>query len=571
MGRKVNIWDISLNNELSLSRELDHGFNLLRDFHGHTIVITNNAFETINGTRFGDQFLSQMDLIRAGESHNIGIVLLNPKGHNVDSLFTLRLYPTEEQEVEYEFDSVKEFSAGTNSEWVDAELTHDVDEMMLYHGKDASKLDPTRMTSRIKIFGRYKPDAKKLRKIAREVQLSVERANPGRRVMAMVKVNPYTGTTWKEWWAKKELGTITIMPTVGDAKPNTIVLDVDDEDIRDPEFLTSKTMRTALAQGMSFNKLTEKLLTRIKRHMSDPDFLPDSEHDKEGELLIDSLLGKIAIRQASLQKAMLRGKLTPQQLRKGMVNLQSLRDEFADLIPTFFAHDQAAVTHLLARLIAGLRSLGKSQGRWSWFLPGFRGWSRSWQVRDETLKVAKYLEKKWFTGGSDRDRQAAKQALKQHGDHFRVLQRDIAKRKDLSVPQAARQAVLHSILTEGIRMDALTQVDRVIMQDEWREICARENAHIKDRLELAEAKRENQAKYLVVDEGTVLPGQESHPTGKFVETCADHADSTKKREDKPSNEAKPHVLEYDQGIEAAKKIGEADEDDSGWDRKQIHD
>ncbi len=564
MGRNVNIWDISLNNELSFSQDNEHGANLLRDFHGQTIVMTNNAFETINGSRHADQFLSQMDLIRAGESHDIGLVVLNPKGHNIDSMFTLRLYPTEEQEIEYEFDSVKEFSAGTNSEWMDAEMLNDVGEMVEYHA-DRAKLDPTRMTSLIRIHGRFKPDKEKLVKIARKVQLSVEQANPGRRVMAKVKVNDYGERTWKNWFRKKELGTITIMPTVGDAKPNTIVLDVDEEKIHDPEFLKGKAFRTALAQGMSFDKLMEKLVERIKLLQEDSSLLDDDGRDREGELLVDTLLAKIAIRQASMQKAWMRGKISPEQLRKGMQNLQTLRDDLADIIPTFFISDDKGVTNLLARLVAGLQFLGKSQGRWSRFLLGFRGWFRAWQVRDETLRVAKYLKKKWFSSESREEREIANAALELHRDEFRNLRLD--KREDneeISIPHATRQSILHSILKNGIRMDALESVNRIIMEDEWREICRREADHIQDRLELADAKAQNQAKYLVVDEGKVIGGKESHPTNQFVDRWEAERPKPTPITQKSAPVQGPHSKAADQrGLDVARKSKEVlSEEDS---------
>ena len=39
VNQSINVWDISLNDSLSLSEKLVHGQNLLRDFHGKTIVV----------------------------------------------------------------------------------------------------------------------------------------------------------------------------------------------------------------------------------------------------------------------------------------------------------------------------------------------------------------------------------------------------------------------------------------------------------------------------------------------------------------------------------------------------
>ena len=94
-GQKINVWDISLNNALSLSEERQGGENLLRDFHGKTIILTNGAFKTLHGQRHGDQLLSQMDLIRAAESHGIRILVVNEEGHDVRPLFEDRLIPTD--------------------------------------------------------------------------------------------------------------------------------------------------------------------------------------------------------------------------------------------------------------------------------------------------------------------------------------------------------------------------------------------------------------------------------------------------------------------------------------------
>ena len=74
-----------------------HGQSLLRDWHGKTIVLANAPFHTALGTRYADQFLSQMDLIKAAESHGIRVLVLNDNQHEIGHLFGERLIPTDGQ------------------------------------------------------------------------------------------------------------------------------------------------------------------------------------------------------------------------------------------------------------------------------------------------------------------------------------------------------------------------------------------------------------------------------------------------------------------------------------------
>ena len=132
LGQTINVWDISLNDSLSLSEQLAHGKSLLRDLHGKTIILSNAPFQTALGTRFGDQFLSQMDLIKAAESHGIRVLVLNDDQHELGHLFRERLIPTD-GEPEYRYSSIDSFEKSEPLDDVDV-LFDQVDELVK-HGR----------------------------------------------------------------------------------------------------------------------------------------------------------------------------------------------------------------------------------------------------------------------------------------------------------------------------------------------------------------------------------------------------------------------------------------------------
>ncbi len=194
MGQTISVWDISLNDSLSLSQTLAHGQSLLRDFHGKTIVLCNAPFRTTLGTRYGDQFLCQMDLIKAAESHGIRVLVVNDEQHELAHLFQERLIPTD-GEPEYRYDSIKAFKKAEPLDDVDV-LFDQVNEL-IKHGAQAARPDPVRQTSEIDLYGIQSPSSRRLRKQASRLQKQLEDDTPGRTRGRYVQAACESARRWK--------------------------------------------------------------------------------------------------------------------------------------------------------------------------------------------------------------------------------------------------------------------------------------------------------------------------------------------------------------------------------------
>ncbi len=316
LGQSISLWDISLNDSLSLSQQLAHGQSLLRDFHGKTIILSNAPFLTALGTRYGDQFLSQMDLIKAAESHGIRVLVVNDEQHDLAHLFRERLIPTD-GEPEYRYDSISTFEKSQPADDVDV-LFDQVDEL-IQHGAQAARPDPIRQTSEIDLYGIRSPTARRLHKQAVKLQQRLQSETPGRRVVVMYrlpgeateeeqrqrqerdKLHPHSGLFFTHGYQ----GTLTVMPTLGDNHPNLVILQSKSQQIHEPGFIAGAEVTASLLQALGFEEKVYLLSARM-RDLGEA-WRIDPQGVKEADIsvmqfLVDAILVDLATEQAAILK-----------------------------------------------------------------------------------------------------------------------------------------------------------------------------------------------------------------------------------------------------------------------------
>ncbi len=509
LGQTINIWDISLNDSLTLSRRLQHGKNLLRDFHGKTIILSNGPFETSKGIRFGDQFLSQMDLIKAAESHNIRILVLNDSQHEIEHLFKERLVPTD-GEPEFRYSSIKSFDRKQPDDDVDALL--DQVKELIEEGSKAAQPDPIRQTSEIAIWGIRSANETRLKQQAEKLQRQLEHATPGRRVVVMYRMprdmeKPDSKERQEQsgWFFTHDLqGALTVMPTLGDSHPNFVLLDVPAQQIHDPAFITGSAVTAALIQATEFEEKVYLLSAQLRELGEDARIVPNAtsaERIEVAQALVDAILVDLTTELATAVKTPWKSLFFDRKLRESMRQLQ------------FLTHHPFALTSrdgslpdvkIVARLIAGVEFLGRTASRWyeSRLLPwGF--FRRGPVVRKEILRSAENLKKNLFGSNSETQRKLVEEEL----ERFHAQLKVVRKQQGLGKKKAARTVLRDPLSRHTIRSDAEQSIPPVLSFEEWNRVRQSEVLREAQRVELQEIKQQNQADFQVACGGRPLPSQ----------------------------------------------------------------
>jgi hypothetical protein len=516
LGKRLNIWDISLNDSLSLSDVLGHGDNLLRDFHGKTIVLANGAFDTSLGKKYGDQFISQMDLIKAAESHGIRVLVINAADHDVQHLFRERLVPTDGQP-EFRYPSISAFRRRQPMDDASTLLSQ-VRELVDY-GAKAAKPNPLGQTSEISLSGIRSPSAKRLRRQAARLQRQLEEGTPGRRYVVAYQLPgpdkpdepPPPGGFF---FSHVRQGTLTVMPTVGDNHPNFIVVDGPEEQIHSPEFVGTESVTAALVQSLSFQDKVYLLDAQL-RQLADAQ---EKETYRGGEQLagwlVDAILVDLAAEQAAVLKSGWQGPMFSKQIATSLESLRFLAEYPFELSLTEGEH-----VRLIARLLAGIEFLGRHASRWyeSRVFPwGF--FRRGPALRGQTLRLAAQLKSTVFGRTSPQHKKLIDEQL---ADLAR-LQGELRRREHLESKQAARGAVAAGLSRNKIRTDAVATFPRVLSHDDWETVRRKEDEREIARVTLQKEKTAARESYLLAMGGQPLPGVDSRIQAAlrpFIEAC----------------------------------------------------
>ncbi|MHB0959579.1 MAG: DUF7932 domain-containing protein [Pirellulaceae bacterium] len=527
LRQTINVWDISLNDSLSLSDRLAHGQSLLRDLHGKTIILSNAPFQTAVGTRFGDQFLSQMDLIKAAESHGIRLLVLNDDQHELEHMFQERLIPTD-GEPEYRYSSIDSFEKAAPLDDVDVLL--DQVEELVRHGAQAAQPDPIRQTSEIDLYGIRAPSAKRLRRQAEALQRNLQNNAPGRRVVVMYRLPAELPVGEREkraeqgkqrgfFFTHEHQGTLTVMPTLGDDHPNLVVLDAGAADIHDPKFIVGPRVRGALMQAMSFEEkvylLSDKLREMGEAARIDPKSVEPGQV-VTAAALVDAILVDVATEQAAVLKTPWRPLFFTGTIRKSLEQLRFLADH---QFPLVTGDAQQPDVQLAARLLAGVAFLGDYSSRWyesRWFPWGF--FRRGPLLRQEILNQRTKLEINLLRSPNDDQRRLIDEYYQRY-----VAQVDAVRRTQrLEKRSAARRVLLAPLSQSSIKTDAGRTFPGVLSYAQWETVRQAEMQREESRMALKAQKEANRAALGVAANGRPLlqtDPQLQQALQPFVEAC----------------------------------------------------
>ena len=507
MGKPFNIWDVSLHDQLSLGGALAHGDSLLRDFHGNTIVLSNYEFDTIKGKRHGEQFLSQMDLIRALESHGMRMLVLNDEQRDATPLLRERLIPTD-GEPEYRYSSIQAFLRASDSEG-DA-LLADLKEMVERRDK-AAKHNPLFRTSRIAISGIRRPNRRRLKRLAERLHRRLEVENPGKRFVVAYHLPDELENEQDDWdddqkpaggffFTHELQGYLTVMPTVGDGRTNIVILPADPTALHSKSFATSNQAARGLVQAVGFRDKVYQL-DALLRTLADRGDAGDRSQDapewETGEILVDAILADLAVEAGSLAKSGWRSPLDS-TVGNGLPLLKFLASHPFTILS--LQADRPEV-RLAAKLLTGLRFLGGSQSRWyeSRWLP-WGWWRRGPLVRVEYRRQAKKLSDSFFGPTLS----CPPELLKSFERAYRRDQYQLGKRHRLRKKAAGRRAMLSPLNQAGMTLDNQVSFPRVLSHEQWSHIRHAEQQRETDRLTLRNAKEQHRQQFLVVDEGQAI-------------------------------------------------------------------
>lgn len=528
LDQTISVWDISLNDSLSLSEQLAHGRSLLRDFHGRTIVVSNAPFHTALGTRHGDEFLSQMDLIKAAASHDIRLLLINDQQRDLAHLFQERLVPTD-GEPEYRYDSLRALQRSAPLDDVDV-LFEQVDELIA-HGARAARPDPMRQTSEVDLYGVFSPSERRLRKEAERLQRRMQEESPGRRSVVMYRLpSELTAEETQRhgdeparsgfFFTHVHQGTLSVMPTLGDDHPNLIVLNAAAEQIHEPAFVLGEQVTAALVQALSFQErlflLGDRLRSIGEQWRINPQAV-DSGQVTMARFLVDAILTDLACEQASILKSGWCGLFSRKLVTDALTQLHMLA-QHPFLLVTGDA-DQPDV-QVATRLIAGLTFLGQLSSRWyeSRVFP-WSWWRRGPVLRRAVLDYRDALTKNLLGRPAAGVVQAIDSCVQEYCERLRETRRQTRVDKR----SAARQVVSESLSRHGIVTDSGRAFPAVLSYQQWLEIRNAETRREEARLALRRRKEENRAAYGVARDGKPLSGVDprvQHALQPFTAACA---------------------------------------------------
>lgn len=517
LGKRINIWDISLNDSLSLSDVLGHGDSLLRDFHGKTIVLANGAFDSVLGTKYADQFISQMDLIKAAESHNIRLLVVNDASHDVAHLFHERLVPTDGQP-EFRYSSVTAFHRRQPMDDVTT-LLGQVQELV-DRGAKAARPDPLAQTSEISLSGIRAPRVGRLRRQAARLQRQLEYGTPGRRyVVKYALPGPEQPDdlplTEGFFFTHVRQGTLTVMPTVGDSQPNFLVLDSDESQTHAADFILSDQLTAALVQSLSFQDKVDLLDAQLGERVESPPADSRKETQALAERLVDAILVDLAAEQAAVLKT---GWQKPGFSKQIAASLERLR--FLAEYPFQLTLEEGPQAAVVARLLAGVEFLGRHASRW--YEARIFPWSffrRGPTLRGHTRRLQQQLAAALFGRISPDERKRLNEELA----GLERRRRELRRKSRLDSTRSAHAVLFAPLSRNGIRSDLAADFPRLLSENEWHAVRRAEDEREAARVKLAAEKAAARATYLLAMGGRPVPGIDARLQAAlqpFIEACA---------------------------------------------------
>ena len=338
LGLKTNVWDISYYGEMALTKMLDTGSSLIQDFKNKTILVLNNEFKTVNGSRQAHQLISHQELVEAASRQGLNALFVGGRAEDIGHDISLRAIDPN----------------------VDTKIS----------------------VAKWKLFGKpkgiqlEKEGIKKLNELLKAEPLSnfqvIHKFEP-----KMIKAGPLgIGKVWS-------LGTLEVIQSIDSQHGQLITLAGANETDLKPADLMTREAQLSLFMAVPFERRIQ-ILNKIIGADS-----PTVEALHVGQVIVESILFDLAQEQAQA-RTLKYNFATNSKIRARLPKLQN--------ILTIAEKLQARVSQLGSQalwmeLITGIRELGKEKSHWWDKLVPFGTAS---EFKAETIKLADKIQQKVF-------------------------------------------------------------------------------------------------------------------------------------------------------------------------------
>jgi len=369
----------------------------------------------------------------------------------------------------------------------------------------------------------------RLRRQAVHLQRRLENKLPGRRITVSYWMPEQHARQEKHavqaeekpgFFSHRDQGVLIVMPTVGDAQPNAVVLPGTERELRDPDFIRGAKALTSLVQATGFRdkvRLLETQLQRITKHRG-----VDDEESRQalalGEMLVDSLLVDLWFEQATILRAGWKSPISGSLVKNNLNQLAYLTEY---RFPRILADESRSECRLAVRLIAGICFLARHQRRWfeHWLFPWSLG-RRAPALRRQTLRRCDALTWTFF---EQQERRSVRRLIDEAYADYRRRLRNVPPGKRPNVREAARHVLQSPLARHRIFTDVQGLLRRVFDYDEWRTLHHGEQQRDVVRAELLRQRAQRRTEFLVAHDGKVVQDQESNlrrAAETFAAACA---------------------------------------------------
>ena len=369
LGLGVDVWDLSLEGQLDLSRDLGGGRTLHDELMGKTVLLLNNLVERPNGKQVSASRFADKEQLLDAAAAGIGVATVG-RGLDMERL----LMPTRDR---------APASALVASSATEASGTE------LAVGPFLAALDqPDQAAPTVHRLDVVKwsllgggTDPSDLRAAARKLARVLAARYPGQRYLVVQEEDPLLTRTllWMKRW---RVGTLELRRMLPVHAGPLLVASVEEDALHDPHFVRSDDALMLMWLTRSFDDKLQRL-----------DELLSATNDEEAEgrrsdavgMLLEAMLVDLAAEQMALLEVRSRSGLSGERMRSALPMLHQLA-AFRPTRPRRIAPDSAIGKHLL-RAIARLRHSSSARcGLLEW-LPPWLWWRRAPRLHLLTKKL----------------------------------------------------------------------------------------------------------------------------------------------------------------------------------------
>jgi len=488
MGLGVDVWDLSFNGFLALSRELAQGGSLMQDFQGKTIILLNNEFSAVAENRKdaakarANYFVAKQEFFQATAANGTHFYIVGGDAKEQHELLNYYLLSVDGARTG-EFSSVKDFFKSMRARKLDKRSAEQLDYSVALNEKSANDfLAPTDVIeiNAHKLWGEPKPEH--LTKVAKKLNTKLEQMHPDRRYVVVHKFNPEKTGNKKLGWSEWKLGELEVRQTLDASIGSAVAIAVDEKTVHTPQFVTSLENHLGLFMAMTFEQKID-LFDKIIKH--DLDILDEKVFGLEpinkpvmapatAEALIDAILITIADEQNALRRHRWKSGLTKEDVSEKLVTLKKLATHG---FPPVLDADDPNVRHdpgeLMVKLASGIRFLLESQNRW--YDLGMIG-RKDPMVTKESMKLyEQFLSASFGSVHGPNARELIKLRVKQLHQETKLVSSQLG----LDKKDAAMTMILEPSTRKNMTIDtqAATSEERVVSQERVKSLHGVDMSH----------------------------------------------------------------------------------------------